>query len=222
VKRLLVIALLAGCGRCGEARPPRVVQTAAIDVRTALFTALPEFRGLDLREARASVERELEWSLPAGKSLPEALEPSYAERSLPEGSPFRRYAEAEGARIRVGIAMQIKPEQIPDLLHAVAPIGSEGLSAMLPTPPGARVLRDTFVLAVEYRARDLKPARALIEGLTRTEWRAQALPPGWPELPPARFELVLLKTHGDTRLKLLRDRERFRVELVQPLGPQAR
>jgi hypothetical protein len=214
-------AVVVGCGRCGKATVDAGTLTTAyshIDLRTALFTVFPEFRGARLVKGEAVLTRKIRWT--GSGEVSEALNAAWKQQA-----PFFVRARADALEIGVPIT----DDDVPKLLQTPAPMGSEQLRHYLPALPGAQALGETFTMTIEYEA---KPDRAaflthqLVDILTAGEWRADALPTGWQVekrgdggvgAVPEAFTMSLTRSHAATRITIERNGGSVKVQLVQPL-----
>ncbi|MFZ5469073.1 MAG: hypothetical protein ACOZIN_06485 [Myxococcota bacterium] len=235
-----LLLLATGCQRCARsptldagiaAAPPA---HSSIDLRTALFTIFPEFRGATLVEGRATLERRLSWSLPEGASLSDAVRPLLAAtgfspadggEALAQRPPFLLEGRREADEVVLSLVLPIGPEDVGKLLQTPAPLSTEQLATYFPKPADATVKSEVFTFAIAYTAPERRAGflvRQLVTMLREGEWTSGPLPPGWEELAdagtaPEEFALQVQRAHSGTTIELRRQRTQVWVTLTQPV-----
>ncbi len=250
----LVAALATGCpSRCGtpastpsspDAGPAHQVAAPApareglpaVDLRQAILTAVPEFRGMAGLYTVAVVERRYREDFAKGGDVAAALAPGFSARGFrpasadggplaAEAPPFFLEAFRDGGLPVVRVGLVVPGEKVVDLLQTPAPLGSQAMALRIPPPPGdARVpYEDAFAFEVHYRAaREASDRlmRQLAEGLIASGWSAKpgsglaAPDAGLPEA----LDEQLAGPHGAT-LTFHRVEDRITVTWDQPLTP---
>lgn len=228
-RRAALLALLggaaAGCRGCGPSQPPDAgVFTRSTDLRTAVFTLMPELRGLQLRSGEARVVRTVRWSRKA--SLEDAVLALAAKNGFlpPDGGgalaarpPFQLRLAGEGEERELSVVLPIGESELNRLLTAPASMSSEQLALYLPWPEGAQVVSERFVLELAYESR---PARAafltwqMVSMLTGAGWKVDRYPEGFQadRLPdggagevPQAFELEARNAGSGAMARVRRD-----------------
>ena len=145
---------------------------------------------------------------------------------------FLERGEEPGGRVWLSLYLPLREVDIPKLLGSPAPLGTEQLESDLPTPPGAQVHGELFLLNLTYRAKPERTSfliRQLVEGMLATGWQVH---PAWAPAPnsdggkskstgvPELLSLELSRTTTGARVQL--DREGGQVTLTyrQTLCPQ--
>lgn len=248
----LLAALCVGCaGRCGTppsasaspdsgatlpaaASAPTRQGLPAVDLRQAILTAVPEFRGMAGLYTVAVVERRYREDFARGGDVAAALAPGFASRGFrpattdggplaAESPPFFLEAFREGGLPVVRVGLVVPGEKVVDLLQTPAPLGSQAMALRMPPPPGDAAVPydEAFAFEVHYRASveaSDRLMRQLADGLLSSGWTARpgSLPAspdaGWPEA----LDAQLSGPHGAT-LSLHRAEGRVTVTWDQPL-----
>ena len=207
----------------------------AVDLRQAILTAVPEFRGMAGLYTVAVVERRYREDFAHGGDVAAALAPGFAARGFrpastdggplaAESPPFFLEAFRDKGLPVVRVGLVIPGEKVVDLLQTPAPLGSQAMALRMPAPPGDAAVpyEDAFAFEVHYRATveaSDRLMRQLADGLRASGWTARAGPPlesspdaGWPEA----LDAQLSGPHGAT-LTLHRAEGRVTVTWDQPL-----
>lgn len=203
----LLAALATGCpSRCGtpasmsSSPDAGTVQQAAapasargglpaVDLRQAILTAVPEFRGMAGLYTVAMVERRYLEDFAKGGDVAAALAPGFAARGFrpatadggplaAEAPPFFLEAFRDGGLPVVRVGLVVPGEKVVDLLQTPAPLGSQAMALRIPALPGdVRVpYEDAFAFEVHYRAtREASDRlmRQLADGLLASGWSAK-------------------------------------------------
>ncbi len=201
----LVAVLATGCaGRCGAPAPAPVdagtVQRAAaasrtrvglpaVDLRQAILTAVPEFRGMAGLYTVAVVERRYLEDFANGGDVAAALAPGLSARGFrpaasdggplaAEAPPFFLEAFRDGGLPVVRVGLVVPGEKVVDLLQTPAPLGSQAMALRMPVPPGDAGVpyEDAFAFEVHYRATTEasdRLIRQLADGLLASGWSAK-------------------------------------------------
>ena len=254
-----VAALVLGCnGRCGKSapvdtldagtaqrtmaaeglgaapRPPRV-GVPSVDLRQAILTAVPEFRGMSGLYTVAVVERRYLADFSPGQEVAAALAPGFTARGFKpaavdggplaaESPPFFLEAFREAGLPVVRVGLVIPGEKLVELLQTPAPLSSQSMAQRFPAAPGdnAAPYEEAFAFEVHYRASRESSDRLLgqlASGLVASGWSAASdagllgLPDaGLPEALDARFS-----GPNGAALTLHRAGERVTVTWDQPL-----
>ena len=133
-------------------------------------------------------------------------------------------------RFRFVVGLPLQQSYVGRLLQSPAPMTSDQLAHWLPLPPDAEILKETFVLDLEYvgktRAVTDGLARQMIDLLLAGPWTLSAFPEGWQVgksedggvgRVPAEFEIALHRIYGGTEVQVNKRGDRVAVRYLQPL-----
>lgn len=228
----------AGCPSCALS----LRQAHPTDVRTALMTLFPEFRGAVLTGGSAELVRELEWMVPEGQALEQVLAPLVRAKGFapPDGGvpgvvgvrgPFTLHATAEGGHLRLAARLPVDNDDVAQIYQSPAPLSTEVMGTFLPVPDGAKPISERFTLSIDYQAREVRAdflVRQMVDLLRTGEWKAGPLPEGWePDRRPdggvggvpAKFELSVTRAAPATLVRVVRDGAKVHLELLHPTWP---
>lgn len=194
-----VVVLALGCnGRCGgpdsgtaqvavAPRPPRV-GVPSVDLRQAILTAVPEFRGMSGLYTVAVVERRYVADFAPGQAVAAALAPGFSARGFKpagadggplaaESPPFFLEAFRDAGLPVVRVGLVIPGEKLVELLQTPAPLSSQSMAQRIPPAPGdgAVPYDEAFAFEVHYRASRESSDRLLrqmADGLLAAGWSA--------------------------------------------------
>lgn len=236
---LLLGLLFTGCAKCGRAPAPKAFaplqQTQAVDLRTALFTVFPEFRGAEITNGRAWVERTMRLAKASGAPVEDLFAPHAMKKGFLKADggpgfvrpPFELDVEAAGPETyRLEVGLPLGQSDVGRLLQSPSPMTSEELAHWLPFPPGAEVLEETFFLELTYLGKTVARTdylvRQVVGLLLASHWSAAHMPPGWPldggeGSVPAELELRLERSYGGTKVELKKKEALVTVRFLQPL-----
>jgi len=248
----LIAVASVSCGRCS--RPTQAVdagcpscelslrETHPTDVRTALMTVFPEFRGAVLTGGSAELVRDLSWTLPEGKPLEEVLAPLVRAKgfSAPDGGgagligsrgPLTLHASTQGGHLLLTARLPVDNDDVAQIFQSPAPLSTEVLGTFLPVPEGARPLSERFTLSIDYQAREVRAdflVRQMVDLLVGGHWTVTRYPQGWePDRRPdggvggipAKFELTVARQAPATSVRVVRDGAKVHIELSQSTWP---
>lgn len=207
---LAAALFVASCSKCGEA--PKVTESqrsvgvgdasidllpgqkqaaaVAVDLKTAIVTTVPEFRGIRNLVAIAVLEEVLLDDPSDGGNLAAALEPEFPSRRfkpaasdagalIAQNKPFFAEAERVNGHPVVRVGLVIPGEQFPDVLQTPAPMTSEQLATLLPVPAGTHFLQDTFIFEAHYSADPQTSTmllRQLVDSHLKAGWASESAP----------------------------------------------
>ena len=219
-----LLALVAsGCGRCGDPAPVADAGRTRIhrstDLKTAVFTAYPEFRGARVMQGGAELVRTVDRPVQIEGEVLEVVTKNGFAVVLDGGvlvatrPPYT--VRIEGAQL--GVSLPVAEEDIGKLLNAPLTMTSEQLALWLPRPPGASVLAEHFHLrliydSVAWRAGYL--AWQMVDLNTKGSWRVEAYPEGYEQTrrpdggggaTPLAYSLALVDTNTRARIEVHRD-----------------
>ena len=224
---LLLLLLLS----CSCKKPPEVLDAGTLiergtDLRSALTTIFPEWRGAQVLIGRAQITRELS---PAGqpeldKALAAAKDNGFTGEP-PTRAPFILEQKLQGTTLRQEIRLPLSNDEIARILAAPASITTEAIAHWL--PKAAPKVQEEFELEIIWAATDAARADFLVwqltDGARATGWTHETLPSGFelqrvdggPVQVPQELTLVLRNEHLGAVLEIDRkgDRAKLRYRL---------
>jgi hypothetical protein len=235
----LLLCVGASCAKCTAPVTPAVPDAGtlvrrATDLRTAVLTAMPEFRDTTLKEGSAVLRRTLE-----GK--PRALEedvrkgivangwkeePAVAgsKRMVATRDPFRLEVQPTPRGAELRISLPVKDGDAARIMGAPISITTEQLALYFPKIEGTVPVAERFEVTLDYESYPFRThflVWQLVDLSTRGAWKLQSVPEGFEvkrredggigEV-PARVEFTLEDTATQARVHVLRDGKHVTVE----------
>jgi len=228
VPRLFLCLLAVACSCKPQAAPPDAgtVFERGTDLRSALTTIFPEYRGVAPLLGRAQVTR---WVAPAAQKELDAALAAAAKNGF-SGEPLKRDVfviefELDGGVLQEQVTMPLTPSEIGRIQAAPAAMSSEGLANWLPKVGNKQ--REELLFELVWMAKDV--ARAdfivwqLVNGALGAGWTLKDKPSGF-ELErvdgglrvPQELLMTLLQDRGGAAIEIERkaDRAWIRYRLV--------
>ncbi len=221
-----LLALVAGgCSRCdGPAKPP--VADAGLtrihrstDLKTALFSAYPEFRGARVMQGGVELIRIIDRPVPIEGEVLEGVKKNGFEVTLDGGTLLatRPPYTLRIAGPQLVVSMPVVEADVGKLLNAPLAMTSEQIALWFPKLPGAVVVDERFHLKVIYdsiawRAGFL--AWQMVDLNTQGSWRVEQYPEGYERVrrpdgggggTPLAYSLALVDTNTRARIEVNRD-----------------
>ncbi len=243
---LAFLAVLgASCARCGGPAPvpdagPLVRR--ATDLRTAVMTAMPEFRELRIVAGSAVLRRTVEGSVRALEAEVKkgaaangwTMEPPVAGSKVLAAvkEPFRLEVEPTPRGAELRILLPVKDGDPARILGAPISITTEQLALYFPKLEGTVPVRERFEVTLDYESFDFRThflVWQLVDLSTRGAWKLKAVPEGFEVARkadggigdvPERVELLLEDPHTQARVLVNRDGRHVTVEYqLETLSP---
>lgn len=243
----LALALgLAGCARCGKARPTAAPEQPMLkrstDLRTAVLTAFPEFRYTVLREGGVVLRRTLAGDTSDFERAARAAFGLHAFREEPAGGPralkatrdqFILEADWTDDAAELRLRLPLVQGDMEKLLSAPISLTTEQLALFFPVPKDLPVQSERFEVHLVWEAEDYRTAFLvwqLVDLATRSTWTLDAVPPGFevarrpdggPGAVPDQVSFELTEKTSEATLKVARDRTRVTADyLLRTLQPR--
>ncbi len=223
---LLLTLAAAGCTRCDDATtspavvdagPPRIHRST--DLRTAVFTAYPEFRGARVMEGNIELVRTFDRTVPLdGEVLETVKKNGFAV--LVDGGTLIATRSPYTLRIdgpKWVVSLPLVDEDIGKLLGAPVTMTTEQIALWFPKAPHATLVAEHFHLMLTYDSiawRSGYLAWQMVEFNTRGSWKVDAYPEGYEQtrradggggLTPMAYSLWLVDTNTSARIDVQRD-----------------
>jgi len=222
-----LLALVAsGCSRC-DRPPPRPVEVDAgatrihrsTDLKTAVFSAYPEFRGARVLQGKAELVRTLDRPVPLEGEVLEGVKKNGFALSIDGGSlvgtrpPYT--LQVDGPRVVVSIP--VVEADIGKLLNTPMAQTTEQIALWFPKVPGATVIDEQFHLRLIYESiawRSGYLAWQMVDLNTKGSWRVEQYPEGYERTrrpdgggggTPLAYSIALVDTNTTARIEVHRD-----------------
>lgn len=223
MKRAWLVALaLSGCSRCGTPPAPDAGLTRihrSTDLKTAVFTAYPEFRGARVMEGSAALVRTVDRDVALDPALLEVVQKNGFALALDAGTltATRAPYTLQVAGPTLTVSLPITEGDIGKLLNAPLTMTTEQMAVWFPKPTGATVTAEEFRLRLVYdsiawRAGYL--AWQMVDLNTQGTWKVEAYPEGYERkrrpdggggASPDAYALALVDTNTSARIEVHRD-----------------
>jgi len=223
VKILAAVLVVAasGCSRCGAEKPVDAGTRfhRSTDLKTAVFSAYPEFRGARVMQGGATLTRVVDQPVPLEGAVMETIRKNGFAITVDAGTLLATRApytlRIEGQQLAISIP--VTEEDIGKLLNAPLTMTTEQLALWYPKLPGARVTDEMFHLRLVYdsiawRAGYL--AWQMVELNTQGSWRLQNVPDGYAlkreadgggGASPLAYDLSIVDSNTTARIDVKRD-----------------
>ncbi len=217
----LLAVLLGGCSRCGGPTAPDAGSVRihrSTDLKTAVFSAYPEFRGARVVTGGVELVRTVDRLVPLPHAR-EVIAKNGFDITSDGGSLSATRApytvRIDGPQLRV--ALPIFEEDIGKLLNAPLTMTTEQLGLWLPKPAGATVLAEHFHLRLVYEASENRAqylAWQMVDLNSQGSWKVEAWPEGYERIrrpdaggggTPVAYSISLVDTNTTARIALRRD-----------------
>ena len=211
------------------------------DLRTAVLTAMPEFRDTTIREGSAVLRRTVEgvpraFEADVRKTIASngwTEEPAVAgsKRIVAVKEPFRLEAEPTPRGAELRISLPVKNGDPGRIMGAPISITTEQLALYLPKIEGTVPVAERFEVTLDYESFAFRThflVWQLVDLSTRGAWKLKAVPEGFEvkrkedggigEV-PERVELLLEDTNTAARVHVRRDGKHVTVQYeLETLG----
>ncbi len=222
MRRFALVALagalaLSSCAKCGAKGKPDAgpATRRAIDLRTAMMAALPEWRGIEIEDGRAVLRREVEGPFDAAE-VKRAFEANGFESGEGDGGVrgkrdrFVLWAEPGAIEWR----LPLQPDDPDRIVASPTAMSTEHMANWFPKDLGEE-RAEAFTLMLQYRGSAERVAfltRQLFELSTHGTWSVTVWP-GWPDggEQPAQFRYALHDRALGADLECVRDGEHVTV-----------
>lgn len=223
--RLCFVVLLLSCS-CK--RPPAAVPDAGTpiergtDLRSAMTSIFPEYRGVSLVAGRAQINRRVGPVTAADlKKAQELAVQNGFKGDPPMRPPFAMEQKLEGDTLVQEVRLALSPEELGRILAAPAAMTSEALANWLPKV-GPKLAED-YELELLWVAKDAARAAflvwQLVDGALAVGWKYEKLPSGWelqrvdagPVQVPNEFSLTLRNAALGAFIEIDRKAERAKL-----------
>lgn len=221
-----LLALVAGgCSRCDKPPVPKVVDAGqtrihrSTDLKTAVFSAYPEFRGARVMHGGVELVRTVDRAVPIEGEVLETVKKNGFEIHFDGGSllatrpPYT--LRIDGPQLVV--SMPIVEEDIGKLLNAPLAMTTEQIALWFPKPAGATVIDEKFHLlliydSIAWRAGYL--AWQMVDLNTQGSWRVETYPEGYERTrrpdgggggTPMAYSIAIVDTNTAARIDVKRD-----------------
>ncbi len=221
MSRLVLCLVVLACSCREKSGPPDAgtVVERGTDLRAALNTIFPEYRGVAPLKGRAQVTR---WVADAGQreldaALATAAKNGFTGEPLAR-APFFMELALDGGVLAEQVSMSLPPPEIGRIQGAPAAMSSEGLANWLPKVGEKQ--REELLFELVWLAKDV--ARAdylvwqLVTGAAKAGWTYDALPSGFelqrvdggPVRVPEELQLTLKQERGGAFIEIDRKGDR--------------
>ncbi len=219
----LLLLAATGCSRCEGPRPiPPDAGTRihrSTDVKTALFTIYPEFRGAQVVEGSYALVRTVDRKVPLDGDVLLSVKKNEFVVVVDGGSlsatraPYSLHIEGN----QLVLSLPLVEADVGKLLNAPVTMTTEQLAIWFPRLPGAKVIDERFRMTLLYDSPGWRAgylAWQMVELNTHGSWRVEAYPEGYEPTRKAdggggttaqAYSLALVDTNTTARLEVHRD-----------------
>ncbi len=220
--RLLAALLVVGASGCSKATKVADAGTRvhrSTDLKTAVFSAYPEFRGARVMQGFAELSRVVDQQVPVDGAVLETVTKNGFAVTVDGGTlvatraPYTLRIEDK----TLALSIPITEEDIGKLLNAPLTMTTEQLALWYPKLPKARITDETFHVrliydSIAWRAGYL--AWQMVELNTQGSWRLQHVPDGYAlkreadgggGASPLAYDLTLIDSNTQARIDVKRD-----------------
>ncbi|MFL5321434.1 MAG: hypothetical protein ACJ790_17365 [Myxococcaceae bacterium] len=246
------VIAFAGCSKCGSGNPTGAGnnETAgtetdgswtpppgyvSVDLRSAIITAVPEWRGMRDLFAVAVLEETLLDDPSDGGDLAAALAPEFPSRRfvaassdagalIAQNKPFFAEAERIDGKPVVRVGIVVPGEQFAGVMQTPAPITTEQLRTLIPVNRNTRFTKENFIFEAHYKtslANGATLLQQLTDSLLKSGWTVGQAPnalftPDAGTLPP-EFKAELRDPTRKGTMTIGRSGEQVTVVWQQPI-----
>ena len=219
----LLAIMASGCSRCDG--KPAVLDAGhtrihrSTDLKTAVFTAYPEFRGARVMQGGIELVRTFDRQVPIDGEVLEVVKKNGFAISI-DGGILRATRAPYTLRIEGAqqvVSLPIVEEDIGKLLNAPLTMTTEEIALWFARPPGASVIDEKFHLKLVYdsiawRAGYL--AWQMVDLNTQGSWRVETYPDDYERKrrpdgggggTPLAYTITLVDTNTTARIEVHRD-----------------
>jgi hypothetical protein len=216
-----LVLMASGCSRCGAPPAPAVKRIhRSTDLRTAVFTAFPEFRGAQVVEGNAELVRTFDRPVMPEKEVLETVGKNGFQMALDAGALLATRApfvlRLEGTQLAV--SLPLRNSDIGKLLGAPTAMTTEQLALWFPKISGANLVGETFRVTLRYESADWRTAYLawqMVDLNSHGSWRVAKWPEGYDRerrpdggggATPDVYSLELTDNTTQARIQVHRDR----------------
>jgi hypothetical protein len=219
----LLVVVASGCSRCDAPRPvpdagPLRIHRST-DLKTAIFSAYPEFRGARVMHGEAELIRVVDRPVAIEGEVFEQVKKNGFVGAIDGGalhatrSPYT--LRIDGSKLIVSIP--IVEEDIGKLLNTPLAQTTEQIALWYPKLPGATVIDERFHVQLIYDSiawRSGFLAWQMVDLNTQGSWRVEKYPEGYEKVrrpdgggggTPEAYSLAIVDTNTTARIEVQRD-----------------